>query len=151
MITLRNYPKLGSYIIIENNTYSIEEVEDRNRPIQGVGGFSEFSKGGQLIGIYVQNDKMYFVQNEQVYETTPDDLKCTNKYISKLERCFSVTIADRKICEIIYEPFIDPGMLIYDADPEEFDVLLYLSGLLKDKDSMLNFIKGIHNINKQNK
>jgi hypothetical protein len=145
MITLDNYPKLGSYIIIENNIYSIEEVEDRHRPIQGVGGFQD----GQMIGIYAQKDKLYFVQNEQVYETTPDDLKCTNKYISKLERCFSVTIGDRKICEIIYEPFIDPGMLIYDADPEEFDVLLYLSGLLKDKESMQKFINGMNNINKR--
>jgi hypothetical protein len=147
MITLRNYSSdHGSYIIIKNNTYSIEEDEDWNKLRQGIGGFQD----GQMIGIYAQNDKLYFVQNEQVYETTPDDLKCTNKYISKLERCFNVTIGDRKICEIIYEPFIDPGMLIYDADPEEFDVLLYLSGLLKDKESIQNFIDGMDNLNKQN-
>jgi len=144
MITLRNYPKLGSYIIIENSTYSIKEVEDRNKPIQGVGGFSE---DGQLIGIYAQNDKLYFFENGQTYETTPAELQCINKYISKLIRCFSVTIGNKKICEIVYEPFIDPGMIYYDADPEEFDVLLYLSRLLKDEESMQNFIAGMMRLN----
>lgn len=57
MITLRNYPKLGSYILINNNTFSIEEVEDRYKEIQGVGGFSE---DGQIVGVYVKDDKLFF-------------------------------------------------------------------------------------------
>jgi len=144
MIILRNYSEMGTFIRIENGAYSIGNVENINELRQGVGGFSE---DGQLIGIYAQEDKLYFFQNDQTYETTPAELQCINKYISKLIRCFSVTIGNKKICEIVYEPFIDPGMIYYDADPEEFDVLLYLSRLLKDEESMQNFIAGMMRLN----
>lgn len=36
--------------------------------------------------------------------------------------------------------------IYYDADPEEFDILLYLSGVLKDEKSMQNFIKGMNSL-----
>jgi hypothetical protein len=148
MITLRNYSKLGSYILIDNNTCSIIETEDRNRRRQGIGGISE---EGLVVGIYVKDNKLFFFYNGQSFESALDDLNCTNKYISDLERCFNVTIGGQNICNIVYEPFIDPGMIYYDADPEEFDVLLYLSGLLKNEDSIKKFMDGIEMIEEQNK
>ncbi|EEM16335.1 hypothetical protein bpmyx0001_27240 [Bacillus pseudomycoides DSM 12442] len=42
-------------------------------------------------------------------------------------------------------------MIYYDADPEEFDVLLYLSGLMKNEDSIKKFMKGMEIIKAQNK
>ncbi|MCW1939816.1 hypothetical protein OMD49_10750 [Bacillus anthracis] len=42
-------------------------------------------------------------------------------------------------------------MIYYDADPEEFDVLLYLSELLKNEDSIKRFMNGMEMIKKQNK
>ncbi|AIQ11277.1 hypothetical protein [Paenibacillus durus] len=146
MITLRNYPKLGSYILIDNNTYSIEEAEDRYKVIQGIGGISE---DGQVVGIYVKNNKLFFFYNGQSFEAPISDLNCTNNYVSKLKRCFSVTIGGQDICNIIYEPFIDPGMIYYDADPEEFDALLYISELLKSEDSIKKFMKGMEIIKEQ--
>ncbi|WP_144569151.1 hypothetical protein [Bacillus pseudomycoides] len=148
MITLHNYPKLESYILIDNNTYSIKETGDRYKTVQGIGGISE---DGQVVGIYVQDDKLFFFYNGQSFETSVDDLICKNSYISKLERCFNVQIGRQNICNIVYEPFIDPGMIYYDADPEEFDVLLYLSGLMKNEDSIKKFMKGMDIIKAQNK
>ncbi|PEA80550.1 hypothetical protein COL60_24000 [Bacillus pseudomycoides] len=148
MITLHNYPKLESYILIDNNTYSIKETGDRYKTVQGIGGISE---DGQVVGIYVQDNKLFFFYNGQSFETSVDDLICTNSYISKLERCFSVQIGGQNICNIVYKPFIDPGMIYYDADPEEFDVLLYLSGIMKNEDSIKKFMKGMEIIGSQNK
>lgn len=75
--------------------------------------------------------------------TRPDNIVCKNEYVSSLERCFNVTIEGKEICNIIYKPYIDPGMIYYDADPEEFDVLLYLSRLMKDKESLKEFMNGM--------
>lgn len=143
MIILENYPKISTRIIIENGTYSVQKAEEISKPIQGVGGFSE---DGQLIGVFVENGKLFFLYNKECYQTIPSDLKCSNIYIAKSQRCFSIIIRDKKVCEIVYSPYIDPGMVFYDADPEEFDVLLYLSGLLEDIETMQNFIKGMNNI-----
>lgn len=144
MIILRNYLKLGTYIVIENNSYTIEK--EINQPRHGVGGILE---DGLLVGVYFQNYKLYFLKDNKSVEIKIPEFKCTNEYISKLERCFSVKIGDESICDIVYEPFIDPGMLYYDADPEEFDVLLYLSGILKDKESIQSFIKGMEKIREE--
>ncbi|KLA30803.1 hypothetical protein B4077_4023 [Bacillus cereus] len=42
-------------------------------------------------------------------------------------------------------------MIYYDADPEEFDVLLYLSELLKNEDSIKRFMYGMELLKKQHK
>lgn len=148
MIILENYPKINTRIIIENDTYSIQKADNVNKPIQGVGGFSE---DGQFVGVFVDNNKLCFLFKKKVYQTTPSDLKCTNTYTTKSQRCFSVIIGNEKVCEIVYKPYIDPGMLYYNVDPEEFDVLLYLSRLLKDEETMQNFIKGMNNIREKYK
>ncbi|MEI4803427.1 hypothetical protein WAZ07_19580 [Bacillus sp. FJAT-51639] len=148
MIILNNYPKIDTYIILEPSGYSIVEKNKVQLVRQGVGGFSE---DGQVVGIYVKDNKLFFFYNGQSFETSVDDLICTNSYISKLERCFSVQMGGQNICNIVYEPFIDPGMIYYDADPEEFDALLYLSGLMKNEDSIKKFMKGMEIIKAQNK
>jgi len=144
MITLDNYPKLGSYILISDNSYRIFEDKDQHKLVQGVGGFSE---NGELVGVYVKEGKLFFFYNGHSFEAPIDALSCTNHYVSKVERCFDVTISGQEVCRIVYEPFIDPGMIYYDADPEEFDALLYMSRLLKDKESMKSFVNGIERPN----
>nr|WP_257140752.1 hypothetical protein [Bacillus wiedmannii] len=42
-------------------------------------------------------------------------------------------------------------MIYYDADPEEFDVLLYLSKLLKNEDSIKRFLYGMEMLKEQHK
>lgn len=68
-----------------------------------------------------------------------------------MERCFHVALRGQEICNIIYEPYVDPGMIYYDAEPDEFDVLLYISGLLKSEDSIKKFMNGMEIIKKQNR
>lgn len=148
MITLENYSKWKSYIIIEHNNYSIIEDKDRHRERQGVGGVSE---DGQVVGIYVENEELNFFYNNQSFLTPPEKIVCKNEYVSSLERCFNVTIEGKEICNIIYIPYIDPGMIYYDADPEEFDVLLYLSRLMKDKESLKEFMNGMKLIKDRHK
>ena len=140
MITLENYSKWESYIIIEHNNHSVSEEQDRHRERQGVGGVSE---DGQVVGIYVENEELNFFYNNHSFLTRPDKIVCKNEYVSSLERCFNVTIEGKEIYNIIYKPYIDPGMIYYDADPEEFDVLLYLSRLMKDKESLKEFMNGM--------
>jgi len=148
MIIMNNYSKTETYIILEPCGYSIVEKNKVQLVRQGVGGFSE---DGQVVGIYVNDNKLYFFYNGKSFETSIENLICINSYVAKLKRCFSVTIGKQNICNIVYEPFIDPGMIYYDADPEEFDVLLYLSELLKSEDSIKRFINGMEMIKNQNK
>ncbi|WP_342560584.1 hypothetical protein NSQ95_07310 [Psychrobacillus sp. FSL W7-1457] len=148
MITLRNYSELGSYFVIEHNHYSIIKDKDRHKEIQGVGGVSE---DGQVVGIYVENEELNFFYNNQSFLARPEKLVCKNEYVSSLERCFNVTIEGKEICNIIYKPYIDPGMIYYDADPEEFDVLLYLSRLMKDEESLKEFMNGMKLIKERHK
>ncbi|HDR7658193.1 TPA: hypothetical protein QCX68_003682 [Bacillus wiedmannii] len=148
MIIMNNYSKVGTYIMLETSGYSIVEKNKVELVRQGVGGFSE---DGQVVGIYIKNNKLYFFYNGRSFETSLGNFICVNRYISKFERCFSVTIAGRNICHIVYEPFIDPGVIYYDADPEEFDVLLYLSELLKNEDSIKRFKYGMELLEKQHK
>ncbi|HEX9063318.1 MAG TPA: hypothetical protein VF941_24360, partial [Clostridia bacterium] len=100
MIILENYPKINTRIIIENDTYSIQKADNVNKPIQGVGGFSE---DGQLVGVFVDNHKLCFLFKKKVYQTTPSDLKCTNTYTAKSQRCFCIIIGNEKVCEIVYK------------------------------------------------
>lgn len=148
MITLENYPRLESYILIERNNYSILEDKDRNKEIQGVGGVSE---DGQVVGIYVKNNELNFFYSTQSFLARPESLDCKNEYVSKLERCFIVTIEDHEVCNIPYKPFNDHGMIYYDADPEEFDVLLYLSRLMKSEESLKKFMNGMKFFKELNK
>ncbi|EIT87200.1 hypothetical protein A374_01464 [Fictibacillus macauensis ZFHKF-1] len=147
MIIMNNYSKTETYIILEPSGYSI--VKKIKVPFirQGVGGFSE---DGQIIGIYVKDNKLFFFYNGKSFETSLENLVCINNYVSNSKRIFSVTIGGQNICNIAYEPFIDPGMIYYDADPNEFDVLLYISELLKNMDSIRSFMNGMEMIRKQN-
>lgn len=147
MIILDNYSTIGTYIILESSGYSIVEEDEELFNFQGVGGFTE---DGELVGIYVKDNKLFFYYNGKSFEASAENLICTNQYISRTERCFRVTIGEQKICEIVYKPYIDPGMIYYDADPEEFDVLLYLSNLLKTKDSIKRFMNGMEMVKKMN-
>jgi hypothetical protein len=143
MIILNNYSKVGTFIVLESNKHSIVNKNELNVPRNGVGGFSE---NGDLLGIYVIDDKFYFLYNNEKIEVIPSNIKCVNNYITNVLRRFTVEINDKLICDIKYEPYIDPGMIYYDADPEEFDFLLYLSGLLNSNETIINFIKGIQSI-----
>lgn len=148
MVIMNNYSKTGTYILLEASGYSIVEKSKVQLVRQGIGGFSE---DGQIVGIFVKDNKLFFFYNGKSFETSIKDLICTNTYVSKSKRCFSLTIEGQNICNIVYEPFIDPGMIYYDADPEEFDVLLYLSELLKNEDSINRFMQGMEVIKEQNK
>lgn len=57
MIVMNNYSKTGTYIIVEPSGYSIVEKNKVQLVRQGVGGFSE---DGQVVGIYVKDNKLFF-------------------------------------------------------------------------------------------
>ncbi|EJS69447.1 hypothetical protein ICW_02386 [Bacillus wiedmannii] len=57
MIIMNNYSKVGTYIMLESSGYSIVEKNKVELVRQGVGGFSE---DGQVVGIYIKNNKLYF-------------------------------------------------------------------------------------------
>ncbi|APM37684.1 hypothetical protein [Clostridium kluyveri] len=145
MIILNNYSKTRTYIILESTGYSIVEKDKTQLARQGVGGFSE---DGQLLGIYVDADKFFFLYNDNKYETNPDEIICTNARIDDGKRNFQVKIKDKVVCDITYKPYISPFVLTFGDDEDEFDFLLYLSNLMLSKDSILNFIKGMNNLKK---
>lgn len=145
MIILNNYSKTGTYIILESTGYSIIEKDKVQLVRQGVGGFSEDK---QLLGIYVEADKFFFLYNDKKYNVNPDEIFCTNARISDGKRNFQVKIRDNIVCDITYKPYISPFVLTFGDDEDEFDFLLYLSKLILSKDSINNFIRGMNSLKK---
>ncbi|MBD7910556.1 MULTISPECIES: hypothetical protein [Clostridium] len=142
MIILRNYSKIDTCIQIDNLRYTVVEKTGDIR--QGVGGFSE---DGELLGLYIDDDKLYFQYNDKSYETKPDEINCTNEMLEDGRRDFRVKIKGILVCNIKYKPYISPFVLTFGDDEDEFDFLLYLSNLMTDENSIINFIKGINNLN----
>ena len=145
MILLDNYSKKNTFINITTEGYSIIDAKNMNRIENGEGGFSE---DGELLGLYIDEDELYFQYNDKRYKTKPDKINCTNEILNDGKRNFKVKINDTLVCDIVYEPYVNPLALIFGDDEDEFDFLLYLSKLMKSEDSILNFIKGIKNLNK---
>ena len=143
MIILRNYSTIDTYIQIDNSGYTV--VNKKYDIRQGVGGFSE---DDELLGLYIDDDKLYFQYNDKNYETKANEVNCINIILNDGKRNFQVKINDVIVCDIVYKPYVNPLALIFGDDEDEFDFLLHLSKLMKSKDSILNFIKGINNLNK---
>lgn len=144
MIVLDNYSKKNTYITITAEGYSIIDANRINSIENGEGGFSE---DNELLGIYVEDDKLYFQYNDIKYQTKPDEIICTNERIKGDKRSFKVKIKDILVCDIVYKPYVNPLALILGDDEDEFDFLLHLSKLMKSEESILSFIKGINNLN----
>lgn len=143
MILLENYSKKNTYINITPQGYSIIDSNSIKDIENGEGGFSE---DGELLGLYVTDNKLYFQYNDKKYKTSPEEIICTNEILDDGNRNFRVKIKDVLVCDIIYKPYISPFVLTFGDDEDEFDFLLYLSSLMADKNSILNFIKGINNL-----
>lgn len=144
MIVLDNYSKKNTYITITSEGYSMINANSIKSIENGKGGFSE---NGELLGLYIDNDKLYFQYNDKKYQTKPDEIICTNERLKGDKRNFKVKIKDVVVCNIIYKPYVNPLSLIFGDDEDEFDFLLHLSKLMKSEESILNFIKGINNLN----
>lgn len=143
LIILRNYSKINTCIEVDYLGYTVVEKSKDIR--QGVGGFSE---EGELLGIYVDDDKLYFQYNDKKYESKPEEIICTNEMLNDGNRNFQIKIKDVLVCNIIYKPYISPFVLTFGDDEDEFDFLLYLSNLMVNKNTILNFINGMNNLNK---
>jgi len=140
MVVLRNYFDAHKIIVLNENNYEIVETNNKNDSINGVGSMGDDNR---LYGLYVDQGKLIFVNDTDRYELSQKNIFCSNKYITKTDRLFEIKSDNRNICEIQYQPFVDPGMMYYDVDEEEFDVLLYLSSLLKDNETVNKFVSGM--------
>lgn len=143
MIILDNYSKKNTYINIKSKGYSIIDANIINGIENGEGGFSE---DGELLGLYVYDDKLYFQYNDKSYQTKPDEVICINKILNNGKRNFRVEIKNNIVCDITYKPYISPFVLTFGDDEDEFDFLLYLSNLMIDENSIINFIRGMKNL-----
>lgn len=140
MVILDNECKMGTCIIYDGQKYIIKPRDEVKERIQGIGGVTE---DNILIGLYLEGEKVYFLCDKNRLEITIDRFNCENKYISKIKREFVVKEGEFVIYKKIYEPFIDPGMLWYDADPEEYDFLLRFYNILKNKEAIEKIISWI--------
>ena len=141
MIILRNYSTIDTCIQIDNSGYTV--VKKKYDIREGVGGFTE---NGELLGLYIYDDKLYFQYNNKKYEAKPNEINCTNKMLNDGKYNFQVKINDVLVCNIIYKPYISTFVLTFGDDADEFDFLLYLSNLMADENSILSFINGMKNL-----
>lgn len=144
MIILDNYSKKSTCIVISDSEYTVCKENKVKMTRHGEGGFSE---EGELLGAYIYDDKFFFLHKCKSYEADPKSINCTNLYTDNEMRRFIVKINDNMICDITYKPFIDPFFLGLGGEDDEYDFLLYLSRILKNEESILDFIRGIRNLN----
>lgn len=145
MVFLDNYSRENTYINITSEGYSIVDSQSVNEIECGEGGFTE---EGELLGIYVRDEKLFFQYNNKSYETKPDEIKCTNEILCDGRRSFKVEIKEALICNIVYKPYISPFVLTYGDEEDEFDFLVHLSNLLANENAILKFMKGMDNLRK---
>lgn len=140
MIILDNYSKIKTYIVLDNNMFSIIDYNNINSVMQGVGGFSE-SK--ELFGVYLENDKLFLICANKIYNIDPKLILCTNDKLENNKRRFKVMKKDEILYEQTYTPYVHPFSNVVESDEDEFDFLLYLSKIIKNEQTMNNFIKGM--------
>ena len=133
----------GGYTCIQIDNKEYCEIEEKDilqgQHTAGVGGMGE---DGKLYALYLEQGNIYFQVENDVYEIDSSDFACTNNYIDDNNRLFKLDSKGENICTVKYKPFVDPGMLFYDAEEDEFDVLLYLSSLLASKERLEGFRQG---------
>lgn len=143
MIILDNECTLGTKIVYSKDKFEVKAGSDITGKIDGIGGITDT---GDLLGIYVQNEKVYFLYNEKCTMIDSESFKVENRYINSKERLFKVSKNTVILCEIKYCPYVDPGMIIYDSEEEEYDFLLRFYKMFKDKrafDNCINYIKNV--------
>ncbi len=139
-IVLRNYSEYNQYMIWNGNIYEPIDKDKLEKSEQGIIGYTE---NKELVGIFVKKSEVYFLNNNIEIRIDKSNFKCSNSYI-ETTRHFKLENQNSLVFESVYEPYIDPGMIIYDADPEEFDFLLFLSNnILLNKESLENYILAI--------
>ena len=136
MIVLDNYTTIDEKILLDPSTFSVKIVDDSYAEESiGVGGFVEDA----FLGIYSKNDLLHFCYNGKIYSANSENIRCTNASVGKENRHFSLSFSGNIICDLRYERNLSPVPAFGD-DEMEFDFLLYLSDLLKSKDSIDRFI-----------
>lgn len=136
MIVLDNYTTIDEKILIDPRTSMVKIVDD-SYPEEsiGVGGYVEDA----FLGIYTKNDLLHLYYNGKIYSANSENIKCTNATVGKNYRHFSLSFSGNVVCDLRYERNLSP-IPAFGDDEMEFDFLLYLSDLLKSKDSIDRFI-----------
>lgn len=140
MILLTNYSQYNTFIQINEDNYNVIPGKKEGQTEDGIGGFSETN---DLLGLYINEGKLYFQYNLNKYELSPSEIFCQIRNDDKGNCVFVVQSKKKEICKIIYKPYINPLGLAFGESPDEFDFLMCLRNILKDEDSINNFIKGI--------
>lgn len=137
MIVLDNYTTVDEKILIDPNTFSVKIVDDSYaEEAIGVGGFAE----DVFVGVYIKKDLLHLCYDGKIYSADSDNIKCTNDPVGKDQRHFKISFSGNVVCDFRYERNLSP-IPAFGDDEEEFDFLLYLSNLLKSKDSIDKFIQ----------
>jgi hypothetical protein len=139
MIVLDNYTTIDEKILLDPSTHSIKIVDDSHaEETIGVGGFVE----DDFLGIYSKNNLLHFYHNRKIFSANSDSVKCINIPVNKDSRHFSLFFSGNIICDLRYKRKLSP-IPAFGDDEEEFDFLLYLSNLLRSKDSIDKFIHSV--------
>ena len=138
-IILRNYSEYQKYIIWEGSNYkTVDKDTVVAKKEHGICGFTE---NNDIVGVFARHHDAFFMIGKEEHKINQANFECSNIYIDKKTRQFKLINQNTLVCEIIYEPYIDPGISIYDSDPEEFDLLLFISNnILQSQEALANFI-----------
>lgn len=140
MITLINKYTLGTTIVYDEGKVEVKNSEDVVEKIDGVGILTEDKK---MIGFYLMDEKAFFIYKNEITEVEISSFKMENVCVSQTERAFRVIHKNEIICEIKYVPYINPGIILFDAEEDEFDALLIFAKKFMSTEKVINMVKYI--------
>lgn len=140
MITLINKYTLGTTIVYDGGNVEVKDSKNVVEKIDGVGVLTDDNK---IVGFYLMGEKAFFIYQDEITEVEISFFKMENVCVSQTERVFRAINKNKVICEINYVPYINPGMILFDAEEDEFDALLIFAKKFMSTENVINMVKYI--------
>jgi len=139
MIIMSDFSNPFKNRYISNGEIKSLDLNDYN--VQYSQGISEQVDDNTIIGLYINEYKLYLVINSSVYDIYENKISCENKFIAN-KRFFELKSDNNVIFRKEYDPLCSIEDLLSGEIEEEQDFLLYLTNILSSENEINKFIQG---------
>lgn len=139
MITMLNFSNPYKCIFIENGETKVSRI---NGTINNYMGIAD-EWNGDILGLFVYEDKLFFVKNNDCYDITNKKIECENT-VEQDKRKFSLKVDNVILYESEYDFSCSTDDILTGTIEEEQDFMLYLSKILYSEETIGTFVEGFN-------
>lgn len=139
MIIMFNHNDYRTNICIENEEIKILKLNNYNGEYNQ--GIAAKINDNLILGLYTNEEQLYLVKNNQVFNITEKNVFCKN-IRQQEKRKFVLMINEKIVYSKEYTALCTFQDLVCGECEEDVDFLLELSNILSSKESINKFIKG---------